>query len=182
MKYMIYPFLALLIVSLTGCGGKTRTASISDPQLVPISDPQLAPLVQAIHASERASLGFSSIPTNAVVYLHSDSDARRDVEIMVFDTLAQYNDIYRDIEFRKTETGYQWIRELDTHPGPKTFKLSGHTKHEEIVIAYDTTGVYGITPNKLHIHYEGPDSPFTSGNDVTLDEAGQVLAEWSRKH
>jgi hypothetical protein len=182
MKHIAYLFLALLIVCLTGCGRKTRTASFSDPQLIPISDPQLAPLIQAIHASDRASLGFSSIPADAAVYLHSDSNARRDVEIMVFNSPAQYNDIYRDIEFRKTETGYKWIREIENHPGPKTFNESGHTKHEEIWIAYDTTDVYGITPNKLLINYEGRDSPFTRGKDVTLDEARQVLAKWSQRH
>jgi hypothetical protein len=181
MKYMIYPFLAILIVCLTGCGRKTRTASFSDPQLIPISDPQLAPFIQAIHASDGASLGFSSIPADAAVYLHSDSNARRDVEIMVFNSPAQYNDIYRDIEFRKTDTGYKWIREMEIHPGPKTF-MGKHNKHEEIDIAYDTSDVYGITSNKLFIHYEGPVSPFASGKEVTLDEARQVLAKWSQKH
>jgi hypothetical protein len=174
MKYTVYLFLALPIICLTGCGSKTRTLSISDTQL--------APILQAINASDRVALGFSSIPTNAVVHLDSRSDARHDVEIIVFDSPALYYDIYRDIEFRKKETGYQWIRELETHPGPKTFTQSGHTKHEEIDIAYDTTEVYGITPNKLHIHYEGPASPFISGKAITLDEARQVLAKWSQKH
>ena len=174
MKYIVYLFLVLPIMFLTGCGSKTRTLSISDPQL--------APILQAIDASDRAALGFSSIPTNAVIHLDSRSDARHDVEIIVFDSPALYYDIYRNIEFRKTETGYKWIRELESHPGPKTFTQSGHTKHEEIYIAYDITEVMGITPNKLHIHYEGPASPFTSGKEITLDQVRPVLAEWSQKH
>jgi hypothetical protein len=174
MKRIIYPFLALATVFLPGCGNKTRTLSISDPQL--------APILQAVAASDRATLGFSSIPTNAVVYLDSRSDVRHDVNIIVFDSPALYYDIHRDIELRKTETGYQWIRELETHPGPKTFTQSGHTKHEEIYIAYDTTQVMGITPNKLHIHYEGPGSQFASGKELKLDQVRPFLAEWSQKH
>src|ERR1035437_7907917 len=143
----ITTLIAIAVIYLAGWYFGTRMISLSDPRL--------APMLQAIDASDRVALGFSSIPTNAVVYLHSHSDARSDVGIIVFDSPALYYEIYRGIEFRKTETGYKWIRELETHPGPNTFKQSGHTKHEEIYIAYDTTEVMGITPNKLHIHYEG---------------------------
>jgi hypothetical protein len=174
MKHIVYHFLVLPIMFLTGCGSKTQTLSISDPRL--------APMLQAIDASDRAALGFSSIRTNAVVHLDSRSSARCDAEIIVYDTPALYGDIYRNIEFRKTATGYQWIRELESHPGPKTFTQSGHTKHEEIYIAYDTTGVMGITPNKLHIHYEGPGGQFANGKELTLDQVRPVLAEWSQKH
>ena len=173
MKRISHLILALSVVFLSGCGSKSRTLSISDAQL--------SSELQAMAASDRAALGFSPIPTNAVVHLDSRSDARRDVEILIFDSPKLYSDIYRNVEFRKTESGYKWIRELECYPGPKTFTQSGHTKHEAIYIAYDTTGAMGIASNTLHIHYEGPESPFTSGTELTLDQVRPVLTEWSQK-
>lgn len=138
-------------------------------------------MLQAIAVGDRAALGFTSIPTNALVYLDSHPNTRRDVEIIIFDTPALYNDIHRNIEFRKTATSYEWLREFETHPGPRTFKQSGHTAHETISISYDTTGISGGTTNKLHVNYHGFDSRLVSGKELTLDEVRPILAEWSQK-
>jgi hypothetical protein len=139
-------------------------------------------MLQAIAAGDRTALGFTSIPTNAVVYLDSRSNTRRDVEIIIFDTPALYDGIYRNIELRKTATGYQWIREFESHPGPMTFTQSGHTAHELILIGYDTDGLSGLAPGKLDVHYTGPDSRLALRKDLTLDKVRPILTEWSQKH
>lgn len=171
----IIPLLvALLVVFLSGCDFGTQTVSPSASQL--------APMLQAITASDRAVLGFTSIPTNAVVYLNSRPNTRRDVEIIIFDTPALYNGIYRNIEFHKTATGYKWIREFESHPGPLTFTQSGHTVHEMILISYDTDGRSGLAPGKLDVHYAGPDFRLGFRKSLTLDDVRPILAEWNHKH
>ena len=138
-------------------------------------------------ASDRNSMGFSSIPSNAVVYL-INRPRGRDADIRIFDTEALYQDIHRYIGFRQTATGYVWECETEVHPGPKTFKQSGHTAHEEISLMYDVTWMSGLTPNKLHVRYHGPwegdrsnGGRFSSGKDLTLDEVRPVLEEWTQK-
>jgi hypothetical protein len=173
MPYIINLFLAFWIVALSGCGRKAQTLSVLDPQL--------APIVQAIAASDRVALGFGSIPTNAVVHLGGRSGARHDVEIIVYDSPALYGGIYRNIELRKTATGYQWIREFESHPGPMTFTQSGHTAHELILIGYDTDGMSGLAPSKLDVRYTGPDSRLAIRKSLTLDQVRPILAEWSQK-
>jgi len=173
MSRIIHLLLAVTVVFLSGCDFVTGK--------VLLSDPQLAPMLQAIAAVDRAALGFTPIPTNAVVHLDSRPGARYDAMLAIYNTTALYDGIYRNIEFRKTATGYKWLREFETHPGPKTFKQSGHTAHETISIIYDTTGILGVTPNKLHVYYDGFDSRIVSGKDLTLDEVRPILAEWSQK-
>ena len=173
MSRIIHLLLALTVVFLTGCEFGART--------VPLSDPRLAPMLQALAAVDRTGLGLTSIPTNAVVYFDSHSSARCDAALNIYNTAALYGGIHRTIEFGKTATGYKWLREFETHPGPKTFKQSGHIAHETICIIYDTTGISGVTPNKLHVYYDGFDSRIVSGKDLTLDEVRPILAEWSQK-
>ena len=177
MPHRIHLVLAVTVIFLSGC----------DTGKVSLSDPQLAPMLQAIAAVDRAALGFTPIPTNAEVHLDSRSDARYDAMLIIFDTPARYGGVYRNIEFRKTATGYKWLREFETHPGPMTFKQLGntdqqvHTAHEEISIIYDTTGISGVTPNKLHVHYNGRDSRIADRKDLALDEVRPILLEWSQK-
>jgi hypothetical protein len=179
--------LVLAAVSLTGCDSSTGISVAS------LSDPRVAPLLQAMAASDRSSMGFSSVPSNAVVYLiNPPLPRRRDADIRMFDTEALYQDVYRYVQFRQTATGYVWEFEMEVHPGPKTFFQSGntdhqwHTAHEEISISYDTTGSSGVTPNKVHVRYHGPTDLFSGsrlpdGKDLTLDEVRPVLEEWRQK-
>ena len=97
-------------------------------------------------------------------------------------TPALHAGVQRYIAFRKTATGYKWIREQEIHPGPRAFIQSGHTAHELIVITHDTEGMSGFTPGKLGVHYNGPDSRIANRKDLTLDEVRPILAEWSQKH
>ena len=173
MLRIIHLLLALAVVFLSGCDFVTGKVSLSDPRL--------APMLQAMAAVDRAALGFTPIPTNAVVYLDSRPRAPRYDAMLHVYTPALHAGVHRIIEFRKTATGYQWILEQEIHPGPKTFIQSGHTAHEQIFITYDTTGISGVTPNKLHVHYDGPDSRIASGKELTLDEVRPILAEWSQK-
>ena len=173
MSHIIHLLLAVTLVFVSGCGSGARKVSLSDQRV--------APMLQAIAAVDRAALGFTPIPTNAEVHLDSRSDARYDAMLIIFDTPARYGGVYRNIEFRKMASGYKWLREFETHPGPRTFTQSGHTAHEQISIIYDTTEISGVTPNKLHVFYHGPDSRIVSGKDLTLDEVRPILAEWSQR-
>ena len=164
--------LALAVVFLSGCDFVTGKVSLSDPRL--------APMLQAIAAVDRAALGFTAIPTNAVVHLDGRPGAGYDAMLHIY-TPALHAGIYRIIQFRKTATGYQWILEQEIHPGPRTFIQSGHTAHEWIVITYDTVGMSGRTPGKLEVGYNGPDSRIGNRHDLTLDEVRPILAEWSQK-
>jgi hypothetical protein len=132
-------------------------------------------------AVDRAALGFTPIPTNAVVHLASSPIAGYDATLAIYDTPARHNGIHRQIWFRKTATCYKWILEQEIHPGPKTFIQSGHTAHEWIVITYDTESRTGHPPGKLCVGYDGPDSRIANRKDLTLDEVRPILAEWSQK-
>jgi len=39
----------------------------------------------------------------------------------------------------------------------------------------------GVTPGKLCVGYDGPDSRIANRKDLTLDEVRPILAEWSQK-
>jgi hypothetical protein len=171
MPHSTHLLLAVTVVFLSGC----------DTGKLSLSAPALAPMLQAIAAVDRAALGFTPIPTNAEVHLDRRSDGRYDAMLIIFDTPARYGGVYRNIEFRKMATGYKWLREFETHPGPRTFTQSGHTAHEEISIIYDSTGISGVTPNKLHVHYNGFDSRIADRKALTLDEVRPVLAEWNQR-
>jgi len=173
MPHSIHLLLAVTVVFLSGCDFVTGKVSLSDPQL--------APMLQAIAAVDRAALGFTPIPTNAVVHLYSRPVAGYDAMLAIYDTPALHTGIHRQIWFRKTATGYRWILEQEIHPGPKTFIQSGHTAHEWIVITYDTESLTGHPPGKLCVGYDGPDSRIANRKDLTLDEVRPILAEWSQK-
>ncbi len=138
-------------------------------------------MLQAIAAVDRAALGFTPIPTNAVALLVNRPVAGYDAMLNVFDTPALNAGVHRTIGFRKTATGYKWILEQETHPGPNTFTQSGHTAHEWILISYETERLTGRPPGKLCVDYTGPDSRIADRKDLTLDEIRPILAEWTQK-
>lgn len=111
MSRIIHLFLPVTVVFLSGCDFVTGKVSLSDPAL--------APMLQAIAAVDRAALGFSPIPTNAVVHLDSRSGARYDAMLHIYNTPALHDGIHRIIEFRKTATGYKWILEAGNSPRPE---------------------------------------------------------------
>ena len=171
--------IGLSIVFLSGCGAQTKKLSLSDPRL--------APMLQAMAAVDRAALGFTPIPTNAMALLVTRPVAGFDAMLNIFDTPALNAGVHRVIGFRKTATGYKWILEQETHPGPKTFSQAGntdhrwHTAHESIIITYDTRGTLGTTPGKLAVYYSGPDTRMANRKDLTLDEVRPILLDWSQK-
>ena len=166
--------LAMTVVFQSGCDFVTGKVSLSDPRLTP--------MLHAIAAVDRAALGFTPIPTNAVVHLHSRPRAGHDAMLHMY-TPAAHGRFERIIEFRKTAAGYQWILEQEVHPGPRTFIQSGHTAHEFITITYDAVGIgmSGVAPGKLHVGYTGQDSRIANRKDLTIEEVRPVLAEWSQK-
>ena len=76
-------------------------------------------MLQAIAAVDRAALGFTPIPTNAVVHLDSRPGAGYDAMLIIYDTPALHAGVYRNIGFRKTATGYKWILRAGDSPRPE---------------------------------------------------------------
>ncbi len=144
-------------------------------------------MLQAIAAVDRAALGFTPIPTDAVVHFYSSPVAGCDVMLRIDNTPTVNAGVHRSIGFRKTATGYKWILEQEIHFGPGTFTQLGntdhvwHKAHESIVITYDTVGVLGRTSGRLDVGYDGRDTRIANRKDLTLDEVRPILAEWSQK-
>ena len=134
-------------------------------------------MLQAMAAVDRAALGFTPIPTNAMVHLDSRPRAGYDARLHIkADTL-------RTIAFRKTATGYKWIGEVEIHAGPRTYTMNGHTANEWIIITYETQSITGRghPPGKLYVDYDGPNSRINKRRDLTPDDVRPILAEWSQK-
>jgi hypothetical protein len=148
---------------LSGCGGYPPTS---------ISDPRLAPMLKAIAAVDRASLGFSPIPTKADVQLEEGGRAPYDAMLHI------YADTSRTVAFRKTADGYRWIAEQELHYGPKSFTNVDGTFQEYLVVEYQIERVNGIPTNQIHIDYQGQDVRLTNRDNLTLSFIKPIFEEW----
>jgi len=167
MRWFGHLLVALTVALLPGCG----VGPDLGPKKVSLSDTNIAPMLQAITAVDRASLGFTSIPTNAGVMLETGSRSNYDAMLHV------YADTHRTIAFRKTQDGYRWIGEQEIHFGPKMFTDVDGTFQEHLVVEYQTEPVNGIPTNQIHVSYYGQDSRL-AGRDLTLAGIQPILDEW----
>ena len=168
---IIVQLLTISAISLTaGCGFV--------PEKVSPSDPRVAPLIQAATNFDRATYGFTPIPTNADIRLESRPRAAYDA------MLHFYGETSRTIAFRKTSTAWKWIHEQEIFRGPNLYTNVDGVFNEEIRITYGTESTSGNTPGKLLVQYEGNDSRLTSASnryDLTLAQVTPVLDEWRHK-
>jgi hypothetical protein len=158
--------LTLAILTLAGCGFVPAKAALSDPKI--------EPMIKALDTVDRASLGFSPIPTNAQITLELQP-AGRPYDAM----LHVYGDTSRTIAFRKTVTGYRWIGEQEIYQGPKWRQTVDGTFREEIDIEFQTEPGNGIPTNHLSIQYIGSDTNLTA-REFTLAEVRPILKKWEQ--
>lgn len=132
-------------------------------------------MVAAIAKVDRASLGFTLIPTNAIVRLESRPHDGYDAMLHID------GDTSRTIAFRKTPNGYKWIGEQEGYTGPKTYTTVDGTFHEMIFVTYETENVSGVPLNKIFVQYFGENARLTKRNNLALADVKPILAEWSQK-
>lgn len=89
------------------------------------------------------------------------------------------------VAFLKTTVGYEWLAEMESQYGPKTYESPDGEYREEIVIAYQRDrAVYvgGIPNNQTWLSYRGDDSrlilPYSR---MTLGDFAPILSEWKAK-
>jgi hypothetical protein len=148
------------------------------PEKVTLSDARVVPLIQAATNFDRATYGFTPIPTNADVRLESRARAGYDA------MLHFYGKTSRTIAFRMSPTGWRWIHEQETFTGPNLYTNVDGVFHEEIVLTYGIEPTSGHTTNTLHVDYFGEDARLTAASnryDLTLVQAAPILEEWRQK-
>jgi hypothetical protein len=129
-------------------------------------------MLKAIAAVDRASLGFSPIPTNARVQLDEGGKMPCDALLHI------YADTSRTVAFRKTTDGYKWLAETEEHYGPKSYTTVDGTLQEELVVMYQTEHLDGTPTNQIKIMYLGEDKRLARRDDLTLGEIKPILEEW----
>lgn len=168
MRTIRYTLPAVAISIIIGCGFV--------PERVSLSDPRVVPLIQAATTFDRTAYGFTPIPTNADVRLESRPQAAYDA------MLHFYGATSRTIAFRKSPTGWKWIHEQETFPGPNLSTNVDGVFHEQITLTYGIEPTSGHSVNKLHVEYWGADARFASNpHDLTLAQVTPMLEEWKRK-
>ena len=159
------PQLMLLAATLaqSGCGPRSPTST---------SDPRLAPFLKAIAAVDRASLGFTPIPTNARVQLEEGGKSPYDAMLHIYGVTS------RTVAFRKVQGGYRWIAEQEHFYGPKSYTNVDGAFQEFLVVEYQTEPVNGIPTNQIHIGYFGEDKRLAGRDDLTLAAIKPILEQW----
>lgn len=141
------------------------------PEKVKADDPRLKPLFDAMAAVDRASMGFTPIPTDAELRLESRPRGGYDAMLHVDGVTS------RTIAFRRTGDGYEWIGEQEIHRGPKTHTTVDGTFPETITITVERVPISGGT----RITYSGEDPRLAGRGGLTLADVRPVLAEWDAR-
>jgi hypothetical protein len=129
-------------------------------------------MLKAIAAVDRASLGFSPIPTSARVQLDEGGKMPCDALLHI------YADTSRTVAFRKTQDGYKWLAETEEHYGPKSYTTVGGILQEELVVTYQTEHLDGTPTNQIRVSYYGEDKRLAGRDSLTLEAIKPILEEW----
>jgi len=169
MRSIFYFLPMFATVAMIGCGFV--------PEKVSPSDPRVIPLIQAAASFDRATYGFTPIPTNGDIRL--ESRPRPNYDAM----LHFYGDTSRTIAFRKTPSGFKWIEEQEIFTGPNLYTNVDGVFYEEICLTFGMESSAGYSTKKLHVDYWGDDSRLTSNRlNLTLAQARPIIEEWKQKH
>ena len=144
------------------------------PQNVSLSDPRIKPLLDAVAATDRASLGFTPISPDAKV--RWERRPRRDYDAM----LHIYGRTSRTIAFRRTAEGFRWIGEQEIYTGPHTYDSVDGKYREQISVTYETEPVatHGLPLGELRIMYRGEDPRLRKQKGLTWTDIKPILNEW----
>ena len=148
---------------LVGCG--------LFPERVSLSDPRVVPMLKAMEQVDRGSLGFTPITPGASARLESGRSA--------YDAMLHIDGATsRTVAFKKTDSGYVWIHEQETHRGPREHTTPDGTFKESVTITYEKSPVSGVPLNRTHVLYLGDDARLRGRIDLELADVAPVLAEW----
>ena len=142
------------------------------PENVSVSDQRVQSLLKVAADFDRASYGFSPLPTSGRVSLESKPRAGYDAMLHLGGKTS------RTIAFRKNTTGYSWIGEQEMFEGPKMYKSVDGTFHEEVTLTFEKEHVSGVPLNKLNVSYMGEDSRLAGRVDLSLRDVKPILKEW----
>jgi len=142
------------------------------PENVSVSDQRVQSLLKVAADFDRASYGFSPLPTSGRVSLESKPRAGYDAMLHLGGKTS------RTIAFRKNTTGYSWIGEQEMFEGPKMYKSVDGTFHEEVTLTFEREHVSGVPLNKLNVSYMGEDSRLAGRVDLSLRDVKPILKEW----
>lgn len=154
----------ILTLLVSGCG--------VFPENVSVSDQRVQSLLKAAADFDRASYGFSPLPTSGRVGLESKPRAGYDA------MLHLEGKTKRIIAFRKGTSGYFWIGEQEIFQGPKMYKTVDGTFHEEVTLTLEKEHVSGVPLNKLNVSYAGEDPRLAGRADLSLPDVRPILKEW----
>ena len=148
------------------------------PEKVSLADPRLTPMIQAMAAVDRAALGFTEVPTNAVVRVEWHGPKGGYDAMLHIDAGTS-----RTIAFRKQSDGtYRWIGEQEIYRGPRIYETVDGKFNEQLVIDYElervSPGVTGVPLKTVYISYSGEDPRLAWPKKITLQQARQVISEW----
>lgn len=142
------------------------------PEDVSVSNQRVQLLLKAAAAFDRASYGFSPLPTNGRVQLESNPRAGYDTMLHLRGKTS------RTIAFRKNASAYVWIGEQEIFEGPKTYKSVDGTFRETLTLTFEKEHVSGVPLNRLHISYLGEDSRLAGRFDLSLNDVKPIFREW----
>ncbi len=142
------------------------------PENVSVSDQRVQSLLKVAADFDRASYGFSPLPTSGRVSLESKPRSGYDAMLHLGGKTS------RTIAFRKNTIGYSWIGEQEMFEGPKMYKSVDGTFHEEVTLTFEKEHVSGVPLNKLNVSYMGEDSRLAGRVDLSLRDVKPILKEW----
>jgi hypothetical protein len=154
----------VLVFLAVGCG--------IFPENVSVSDQRVQSLLKAAADFDRASYGFSPLPTSGHVSLEPKPRSGYDAMLHLGGNTS------RTIAFRKNTSGYFWIGEQEMFEGPKMYKSVDGTFHEEVTLTFEKEHVSGVPLNKLNVSYMGEDSRLEGRVDLSLRDVRPILKEW----
>ena len=136
----------------------------------------MKPFIAAMDEVDRAFLGFTDIPPDAVVQIERAISPGYGYDVM----LHVYADTSRTIAFRRDNDGYTWIGEQEIHTGPGMYETADGVYEEHISITYDTVDQLGapLPLNTVHVYYTGEDPRLWGKSNLTLEDVAPILEEW----
>jgi hypothetical protein len=154
----------VLVFLVAGCG--------IFPENVSISDQRVQSLLKAAAGFDRASYGFSPLPTSGRVSLEWRPRSGYDAMLHLAGKTS------RTIAFRKNAADYSWIGEQEIFEGPKMYKSVDGTFHEEVTLTFEREHVSGVPLNKLSVSYMGEDPRLAGRVNLSLSDVRPILKEW----
>ena len=142
------------------------------PENVSVSDQRVQSLLKAAAEFDRASYGFSPLPTSGRLSLEWKPRSGYDAMLHLGGKTS------RTIAFRKNADNYSWTGEQEIFEGPKMYKTVDGTFHEEVTLTFEREHVSGVPLNKLNVSYMGEDPRLAGRVHLSLSDVKPILKEW----